>query len=62
MITALQNILETTEKKDDFWEGFERTVKKEEKRLLGLVADYKKQMHVPIFLFFFLYFWLLMFS
>ncbi|KAL1881669.1 60S ribosomal protein L15 [Paecilomyces lecythidis] len=43
MIASLQNILESAESKDDFWGIFERNVKKEEKRLLGLIDEYKKQ-------------------
>ncbi|KAJ9191731.1 hypothetical protein DTO164E3_8694 [Paecilomyces variotii] len=42
MIASLQNILESAENKDDFWESFESSVKKDEKRLLGIIDGYKK--------------------
>lgn len=46
MIASLQNILESAENKDDFWESFESNVKKDEKRLLGIIDGYKKLLHV----------------
>lgn len=49
MIASLQNILESAENKDDFWESFESSVKKDEKRLLGIIDGYKKLLHVSLY-------------
>lgn len=50
-LKALQNLIESTEKEEELAKAFEKTVKDEEQRLLGIVEEFDREMQVSFTLF-----------
>lgn len=50
-LKALQNLIESTEKEEELAKAFEKTVKDEEQRLLGIVEEFDREMQVSFSLF-----------